>query len=66
MAEWSIAHAWKACKPNGFMGSNPISSTMMVVMGNGTFGVVMASYFFQVFIKVGEVMECGLSGMRQA
>ena len=27
MAEWSIAHAWKACKPHGFMGSNPIPST---------------------------------------
>ena len=30
MAEWSIAHAWKVCKPHGFMGSNPIPSTKLI------------------------------------
>ena len=34
MAEWSIAHAWKACKPHGFMGSNPIPSTIHQISKN--------------------------------
>ena len=26
VAEWLKAHAWKVCKPKGFVGSNPILS----------------------------------------
>ena len=29
MAEWSIAHAWKACIPQGIGGSNPPLSAII-------------------------------------
>lgn len=28
VAEWSMAHAWKACEPRGSVGSNPIVSAL--------------------------------------
>ena len=32
VAEWSIAHAWKACIPKGIGGSNPPPSASIVFM----------------------------------
>ena len=33
MAEWSIAHAWKACLPQGNGGSNPPPSATLILRG---------------------------------
>jgi hypothetical protein len=32
VAEWSKAHAWKACKPKGFQGSNPCLTAILHTM----------------------------------
>ena len=33
VAEWSIAHAWKACLPQGNGGSNPPPSAILIITG---------------------------------
>ena len=40
MAEWLKAHAWKACKPKGFEGSNPFLSANEVAPFLGLFLLV--------------------------
>ena len=32
MAEWSNAHAWKACLPKGNQGSNPCPSVFLLLL----------------------------------
>jgi hypothetical protein len=44
MAEWLKAHAWKACLPQGNVGSNPTLSAIlesMVCMESGTIPVLI-------------------------